>query len=580
MAIDGELVGYFRDEALDLLSRWETVCLSLSKQDTRPLLEELFRVAHNLKGSSAVAGLEKFATFVHRIEDGIVLLRDGQVPAITDNIVSVLLEAQKRLTDWIVATKENAEVEFDYREFLERYQGALRSAGMPQSAPDARTAQGPADVPVVEPARGKRAQTASATIQDPAPKAATGASSSAAGETVRISAQKLDQLLQTIGELSIHQSIIWHMKGEIRSANKLFLNSAQLAQKLTKEIYDRALSLRMQPLTQTFQRLERAIVELAPQLGKDVQVVVTGSEVELDKAVVERILDPLTHIVRNAIDHGVETKEARVAAGKQSQGTIEIIARQDTFGVELIIRDDGKGLNAEKIRNKAVEKGLINPSREYTKEEILDFIFLPGFSTVEKVTDVSGRGVGMDVVRRTLEVLRGSIEIDSQEGAGTRFVIRLPTSVSIIDVLLIRLAGNSYVVPIDAVDEVITLEDGSRHLGEKMMIHNGRVLPLADLQQLLARGSGRIAAGGQNDEKSRNAVLVCKYGQKKVGLLFDRVIGQQQVVVRSFSDNIGGAFGLLGGTILGNGEPGLIIDMNTLVNQYAKDTGTSQEASA
>jgi len=572
MAIDIELVGFFRDEALDLLSRWETVCLSLAKEDSRPLLEELFRVAHNLKGSSAVAGLEKFATFVHRIEDGIVLLRDGQVPAVNDGVVSVLLEAQKRLTDWIVATKDNVEVEFDCSEFLERYKAALTSRSQaprppPPAEPTPPTA-GPAHCEPREPPSTRQPLHQTSQHSSAAP---------AAGETVRISAQKLDHLLQTIGELSIHQSIIWHMKGEIRSGNKLFLNSAQLAQKLTKEIYDRALSLRMQPLAQTFQRLERAIVELAPPLGKDVRVVVTGSEVELDKAVVERILDPLTHIVRNAIDHGIESKNARVAAGKEQQGTIEITARQDTFGVELIVKDDGKGLSSEKIRKKALEKGLISATREYSKEEILDFIFLPGFSTAEKVTDVSGRGVGMDVVRRTLEVLRGSIEIDSEEGAGTRFSITLPTSVSIIDAMLIRLAGNSYVVPIDAVDEVITLENGGRALGEKMMIHNGRVLPLVDLQQLLARGRGG-SAGSPVDEKVRHAVMVCKYGQKKVGLLFDRVIGQQQVVVRSFSENIGGAFGLLGGTILGNGEPGLIIDMSSLVNQYAKDTGAAEVA--
>lgn len=571
MAIDTELVGYFRDEALDLLSRWETVCLSLSKQDSRPLLEELFRVAHNLKGSSAVAGLEKLATFVHRIEDGIVILRDGKSTPITDGAVSVLLEAQKRLTDWIIATQDNPDVEFDHSEFLQRYRAELTAEPAPETTKSEVLTVPSVDAPrsAPTPERTERSAPSAKSTDSPAP-----ARPAVGTETVRVSAQKLDQLLQTIGELSIHQSIIWHMKGEVSSGNKLFLNSAQLAQKLTREIYDRALSLRMQPLTQVFQRLERAIVELAHSLGKDVRVVVSGSEVELDKTVVERIIDPLTHIVRNAIDHGIESKEVREASGKPAQGAIEIAARQDTFGVELIVKDDGKGLSTEKIRKKAIEKGLISAARDYSKEEILDFIFLPGFSTAEKVTDVSGRGVGMDVVRRTLEVLRGSVEIDSDEGVGTRFAITLPTSVNIIDAMLIALAGNSYVVPIDAVDEVITIEDGSRLRDSKMMIHNEKVLPLADLQTLLARE--RSPAAGRTDNHQRRAVMVCRYGQKRVGLLIDRVLGHQQVVVRSFSDNIGGSFGLLGGTILGNGEPGLIMDVAALVARFARDVGFAE----
>ncbi len=544
------------------------------------MLEELFRVAHNLKGSSAVAGLEKFATFVHRIEDGIVLLRDGKA-VVNDGVVSMLLEAQKRLSDWIIATRENAAVEFDTTDFLGRYQASFTGGQVAEAKADNSV---PSESHHEEESENAGMQTAGAhsatEVAGKSVPSSTGGGSKVApgksaskgpgsGETVRISAQKLDQLLQTIGELSIHQSIIWHMKGELKSTNKLFLNSAQLAQKLTKEIYDKALALRMQPLTNVFQRLERAIHDLSRSLGKDVRIVVAGSEVELDKAVVEKILDPLTHIVRNAIDHGVEQAAARVAAGKNPQGTIEITARQDAFGVELIVKDDGKGLSTEKLKKKALEKGLIHASREYSRAEILDFIFLPGFSTAEKVTDVSGRGVGMDVVRRTLEDLRGNIEIDSTEGVGTRFAITLPTSVSIIDAMLIKLAGQNYVVPIDAVDEVITLEDDSALVNAAMMPHNGYILPLTDMQRLLAKRSTKM----NGDDGKRRAVMVCKYGQKRIGVLIDRVIGQQQVVVRSFSENISGTFGFLGGTILGNGEPGLIIDMSTLVNQFAKEIG-------
>lgn len=396
------------------------------------------------------------------------------------------------------------------------------------------------------------------------------AKKAASNETIRISAHKLDQLIQVIGELSIHQSIIWHARGEQNNNSKMYTNSVQLSQKLTKELYDRALSLRMQPLQSVFQRLERNITDLSRDLLKPVKIDILGSEVELDKTVIEKIIDPLTHIVRNAIDHGIEPAEARLSSGKSETGLIQICARQDTFGVELVVKDDGKGLASEKIRKKAIEKGLISENKSLSEKEIFNLIFLPGFSTAEKVTDVSGRGVGMDVVRRTLEDLRGTIDIDSRVGQGTTFTITLPTSVSIIDAMLVKISGHNYVIPVGVVEEVITFDESDIELKQKMLNYKGKVLPIQNLNQLM---NTKNRSYDKDQKKSDlSTVIVCKHGESQIGFLIDKIIEQQQIVIRPLNENISGAFGILGGTILGNGEPGLIVDIPALTQHYVNES--------
>jgi two-component system chemotaxis sensor kinase CheA len=551
MELDLELVQSFCDEALDTIPKWEAVCLELAKAPKIDLFENLFRHAHNLKGGARSVGLQEFGDAVHKIEDGITLLRDGKVE-LNDDRLSLLLQAQNLLADWAVEAMTNPSFCPDHESFFASYQKAF---------------SGQSEEPVSLVTTPEQSKSSAPAMQAKAkPKVA-------AAETLRINAAKLDHLLQVVGELSIHQSIIWHTRGDIHNSNKLFQNSVQLSQKLTKELYDRALSLRMQPIQSVFQRLERNILDLSKSLGKSVNVVVTGGDVELDKMVIEKIVDPLTHIVRNAIDHGVETEEIREQSGKSRTGNIEICAKQDTFGIELIIRDDGKGLNSEKILQKALEKGIVGKDKSLSQKEIFNLIFLPSFSTAEKVTDVSGRGVGMDVVRRSLEELQGSIAIDSNLGQGTTFTITLPTSVSIIDSILISLGGEKYVIPVDSIVEVINLSGRETELSKDMIIHNGAVLPIYDVETVLSRNTGKLK---KNLEKK--AILVCRDQSNRIGLLIDQVVGQQQVVIRPLNENITGSFGLLGGTVLGNGEPGLIVDIPILVKHFIQKSGAREMA--
>lgn len=571
MNFDMEIVASFCDEALDSLIRWEQICLELSKSESQELYQELFRLAHNIKGGSRAVGLTQMGDYVHRVEDGITLIRDGKVK-LSGQIIELLLEAHKHLSDWSIEAKVNPEFNPNHSGFLNKFRSFFEGTESANSFAQAEVPQ--TEVSQTEVQSELQPEAPLENSPEPQPESQPLAKAAVAekkkapsNETIRVSAQKLDQLIQVIGELSIHQTIVWHTRGVQDSNNKVFTNSLQLGQKLTKELYDQALSLRMQPLQSVFQRLERNIMDLSRSLEKTVNVEILGGDVELDKTVIEKIVDPLMHIVRNAVDHGIEQPADRIIDGKSEFGTVSIHARQDTFGVELTVKDDGKGLSAEKIRAKAIEKGLISADKKMSEKEMFGLILLPGFSTAEKITDVSGRGVGMDVVKRTLEDLSGSIEIFSEVGKGTEFTITLPTSVSIIDALLITLCGHNYVVPVGSIDEVINFEDGEIDISKKMIVHNEHVMPLQELDSLLASKATRRQA----EKTAKKAILVCKHNSNKIGFLIDRVVGQQQVVIRPLNENINGSFGLLGGTILGNGEPGLIIDLGTLTSHFASE---------
>lgn len=566
MEIDLIIVEMFCDEALEFLSRWETIGLELAKNENKELYPELFRIAHNLKGGSRTVGLMAFGDFVHKIEDGITLLRDGDI-SLSENVVSGLLDAQKILTSWVEVLKLDPLFKYDVEAFLGVFEKVFSKKG-----------SAPLDIPKKEVIENKSvnepvvnhpiSETSVLQKDNKSDKKKTVQQN----ESMRVSAHKLDELIQVIGELSIHQSIVWHTRDQGSSNNKMFLNSLQLGQKITKELYDKALSLRMQTIKSVFQRLERNIVDLSRAMNKDVHVQIEGGHVELDKSVLERIIDPLTHIVRNAIDHGIETKEQRELKGKTEKSLILISAKQDTFGVELVIKDNGKGIASEKILAKAKEKGLISNGAHLSQKEIFNLIFLPGFSTAEKVTDVSGRGVGMDVVRSAVEDLNGAIQIDSQEGLGTEFRITLPTSVSIIDAMLIGLGNQNYVVPIGSIEEVIYLPEAISS-STNMIEYKNQVLPIQDLEIILLGHRGRRNKSLKSEFKT---ILICKHKERRMGLAIDQVKGQQQVVIRPLNENINGAFGIMGGTILGNGEPGLIIDIPALNEYFMKESQTME----
>ena len=572
MEMDLELLACFCDEAQDMLVRWEGLCLEMSKSSSPAQFDELFRLAHNLKGSSRVVGLDSFGNLVHKVEDGITELKKGQV-FLSPVIIKQLFKAQEILSGWISELKKDSSHQVEYQQFLEVYAEAFHSQQSGSPAPVATVASLAPIAPVVAATAAAAVTPVEPAVSQGVPRPEVQEKKINMDETVRVSARKIEQLLEIMGELSIHQSVIFHSIGSVAETSSQLNHSSYLARKITRELYEKTLSLRMVPVQPVFQRLERSIRELASTMNKQVDVEVTGGEVELDKTVCEKIVEPLTHMVRNSIDHGLETPEIRIEAGKDPVGKVKINAVQDSSAVHLWIEDDGKGLNAEKIREKALANGIITADTHLEPAEVFALIFLPGFSTADKVTDVSGRGVGMDVVMRTVESLKGEIKIGSVPGKGTQFRISLPTTLSIIDALIVNLRGVDYAVPVSAVDEIIHLNEFEYNESDRMVRIHNRVIPVYSLAESLNTKGGSVGV-------QHKSMLISKFGNERVAFKVDHIIEQQQIVVRKFASGMEHVFGLAGGTILGNGHPGLIVDLKALAEHCVLKVKPKMEKAA
>jgi two-component system chemotaxis sensor kinase CheA len=586
-ALDQELVDCFIEEAKDILNKWEKICLSINENSTTDDFDDLFRCAHNLKGSSRAVGLLEFGEFVHQVEDGIALIKNGSAQS-SAAVGLALLKAQGILSAWIDRAAQGNPTERPAEEsnFLSEYQAVLRNKTGPSEVPTFAIPETPIHAPiqaemhspgesapeeVIPPVAAAPTAPAEKGEIKPSPVAAA-KTAQTRDETLRVSSKKLDAILDLVGELSLHQAIVAHARGSQHEASDNAINSLFISQKLTKEIYEKALALRLAPIQPAFQRLERTIKEVAAQLGKTVEVTSTGGDVEIEKTVGERIIEPLTHMVRNAVDHGLESTEGRIDSGKDPHGRIWISALQENNSVLLVIQDDGKGIDPAKITQKAIEKKLIKPDAQLTPEETLALIFLPGFSTSEKVTDVSGRGVGMDVVMRTVEELQGKVNISSTLGKGTRFTIQLPTSMSIVDALIVELSGLEYAVPIAGVDEILTLVEGGINPDTDVITHRGSVVSLVDASHFV---KPYRANATQTCIHPQSALVTLGEG-RRVAFKIDRVLGQQQIVIKKFSTGMDGVFGFTGGTILSTGQPGLILDIQALGQKYISQTTSTR----
>jgi two-component system, chemotaxis family, sensor kinase CheA len=377
-------------------------------------------------------------------------------------------------------------------------------------------------------------------------------------QMVRVDAQKLDQLIDLVGELVIAGSAVG-LIGQRSGLSELNEAVSTLA-RMVEGVRDRALQLRMVQIGGTFNRFKRVVHDVSRELGKDIELIITGEDTELDKTVVEQINDPLTHLVRNAVDHGIEPAETRVARGKPAKGTVRLNAYHDSGAIVIEIADDGGGLKRDRILAKAVERGLVPAGVALSDREIYNLIFEPGFSTAEAVTNLSGRGVGLDVVKRNVTALRGSIDVSSEEGRGTRFQIHLPLTLAIIDGFLVRLADSTFVVPLDMVDECVEKQpDGEdEHAARGYVNLRGQVLPFVRLREVF--GIARAARQRQN-------VVVVKYANKRIGLVVDDLLGEAQTVIKPLGKMFQGLSGISGSTILGDGRVALILDVPALVHR-------------
>jgi two-component system chemotaxis sensor kinase CheA len=378
---------------------------------------------------------------------------------------------------------------------------------------------------------------------------------------IRVDAYKLDELINLVGELIIAGAGTNLIARRAKMAD--LMESTATLSRLVEEVRDSALALRMVQIGGTFNRFQRVVHDVSKELGKDIELVISGAETELDKTVVEKIGDPLTHLVRNAMDHGIESAELRIARGKPARGTLKLNAYHAAGSIVIEVSDDGGGLNKEKILSKAIERGLVAEGAVLTDKEIYNLIFEAGFTTAESVSNLSGRGVGMDVVRRNIQALRGTVDLDSQEGLGSSIRIRLPLTLAIIDGFMVGVGNASYVIPLDMVVECIELKAWVDDKGDGQYLNlRGEVLPYRRLRDHFDMEAEKV---------NRENVVVVRYGEHKAGLVVDKLMGEFQTVIKPLGKLFKGEKSIGGFTILGSGEVALIVDVPGLLSQIEQE---------
>jgi len=380
--------------------------------------------------------------------------------------------------------------------------------------------------------------------------------------SIRVSVPKVDALINMVGELVITQSMLSQLASHftLESLPKLFLGLAQL-ERNTRELQESVMHIRMLPLSFAFNRLPRLVHDMSHKIGKKVEIAISGEQTEIDKTMIERIIDPLLHLVRNCLDHGIEPPAERRAAGKPETGQIELKAYQKGGNVVIEIRDDGRGLDHERILAKAIQRGLVTANAKPTPDEIAEFIFVPGFSTAETVSDISGRGVGMDVVRNNIHSLGGNVEIISEKGRGTRFIVRLPLTLAILDGLSVQIGTHTYILPLVCIVESVRVKPeqvGRPAGGGELYGLRQEYLPLIRLYEL-------FGIEPRSTDLTRGILVVVEADGRKAGLYVDDLLGQQQVVIKSLQTHYGKVEGISAATILGDGTVAMILDVAGLI---------------
>ncbi|MEJ5347442.1 MAG: chemotaxis protein CheA [Desulfosoma sp.] len=585
---DAELIKDFIEEAKEHLASIELNIMSLEADPSdKEAINAVFRPFHSIKGVAGFLNLHSIHRLSHEVENLLDEARSGAID-VTDAVIDVVLRA----VDILKVLLKELEAALGFTQaslssgLVQSFLQSLKNFDPNQpvvrdrSAPPPKVGEILVQKGLVEPEhvqkaaeeaqeRGKKIgellveegivspQDVGAALRDQRRFKENTAS-------VRVDTAKLDNLVDMVGELVIAQSMVLQ-NPEVQSIKdqKFQKDSVQL-RRITAELQRISMSLRMVPIKSTFQKLIRLVRDLSKKSGKDVRLQMRGEDTEIDRNMVEEIYEPLVHMIRNAIDHGLETPEERKALGKDPCGTIYLSAEQKGGNILIELRDDGRGLNAAKIRAKAVERGLIGPDDMLEERALFELIFHPGFSTKDEVTDVSGRGVGMDVVRRSVEEMRGKLEVSSVPGQGTRFELKLPLTMAIIDGMVISVGPERYVVPTVALRESLRPPREAYltvHGSEEMIKVRNQLMPLIRLHEVLGV-----------EPKFRNPwealILVVSEDQRSYGLLADEIIGRQEVVIKSLGGGLRHIKGLSGGAILGDGKVALILDVKGIVSGY------------
>jgi len=535
-----ELLKEFYDEAAEHLQAIEAGLLTLEQKPGDPeALNSIFRSFHTIKGNAGFLGLVPMNRLAHEVETLLDLVRTDRL-RVSGSIITGILRSR----DALLALNQQLGTALEH--------GTVPDKIIPVSSLIAAVRGLSTDSGPSAPVPAPIGAAASPPTSEPVTKAAN--------QTVRVSTDKLDALMDAVGELVIVQSQLNETARRFGVAAPPLAGNVGLLSRITKELQFNAMSLRMIPIQPTFQKMERLARDLARDCGKQATFTTAGGGTELDRTMVEEIADPLVHMVRNALDHGLETAAERIAQGKPEAGTVSLRAFHQGGKVLIELRDDGRGLDPVKILAKARQKGLVPAEAKPTPDEILQLIFLPGFSTAEKVTGLSGRGVGMDVVRRNIERLRGEIEIASEVGRGTIFTIKLPLTTAIIDGLVVGVGEQRFVLPSTSVQRALRPAPGQivsvQGCGELLDLC-GQLIPLRRLDRLY-----EIAPAGR--EAGPGIVVIVESAGKTYALHVDEMIGKQEVVIKNLGSYLQGRCSVAGAAILGDGTIALILDPSAL----------------
>lgn len=569
LAENRELLGEFQTEALDHLQQIEAALLVLdASPDDRDALNGLFRSFHTIKGVSGFLHLGPMHRLTHEVESLLDLARTDKL-RLTPEIITEILHSRDAIQEMMGQITAALELGVlpdklvPVRHLIaavRRLASAPPPASYPPSTPPEQPSPAAPGVPKSNPPQEQPAPPptdhAVGTPASPAPtRQAAGLASS-----VRVNTEKLDSLVDVVGELVIVQSqLVESARTHETGGSALGRNLAQLS-RITKELQLTAMSLRMVPIKPTFQRMERLVRDLSRDFAKPCVLETHGEETEIDRTVVEEIVDPLVHMVRNSLDHGLEPPEARRAAGKPDQGRLRLSAYHEGSNLVIELSDDGRGIDRARVLAKARSQGLVPEGVTPPADEICGLIFLPGFSTAEHVTAVSGRGVGMDVVKRNIERLRGQIQIETEPGRGTTFRIRLPLTTAIIDGLLVRVGAERFILPTITVQVALrpTREMLATVQGRgEVLDHRGKIIPLHRLHR-------RFDIAGAVENPTAGIVVIIELGRNLYALLVDELLNKQEVVIKNLGAFLQNRPGVAGGAILGDGTIALILDPASL----------------
>ncbi len=563
---DQELLDGFLTEATELLEKIDDDLITLEQSPCdMELLNRIFRSIHTVKGAASFLEFELRVKVTHRTEDVLNKLRRGEM-VLNPGLMDVILEAVDLVKVLINDIKGDEIKERPIDGIIERLIAmqteesgnateisAVTTVIVTETTPLATPAPAPGDDQTAS--RNSAPRTSGEELTDKS--------------TVRIDVKRVDDLMNQVGELVLERNRMIQLTSDYQNETNLAFFGEELAKLskrmnfVTSELQMQVLKMRLIPVGNVFKKFPRIVRNLARDLGKQVDLQVFGEETELDRSVVDEISDPLIHLIRNAMDHGLETTEERVAAGKPATGVIMLAARHEGNRIIISIRDDGRGIDSDRVAAKALEKGLLTQEQlsGMSRREIFDLIFLPGFSTKEQASDLSGRGVGMDVVRTNIQKLNGIIDIKSVPGEGSEFTLTLPLTLAIIQSLLVAVEKETYSIPLSSVLETLRVKEENFHTigGRKVLKLRDSVLPLL----------GLAAVFDVRTEKKRASycyVVVVGVAEKRIGLVVSRLLGQQEVAIKSLGNYLGNVPGIAGSTIMGDGRVALIIDPSKLID--------------